>query len=355
VQNDPQEVGEVRLSLRADSALEWLALRARLVPAPAAEAWGGMALAGVLVAAARVGLTDRLAAGPATVDGLCAELGLEPAATELLLNCLCSGGYVTAGRHGFELSRGARRWLDPSSPVSVARYVASASDYWQWWRELPEVVHGAIPDQQHTADPGDPYWRRYMYGQRDLARLSADEVARKVRVRKPRTMLDLGGGHGWYAARLCRRHPGLSATVLDLPGSAAIGREIIADAGLSDRVRHRDGDVRTADLGAEYDLVCCFNVVHHLAEEEIVDLFRRVRGALAPGGVFAVLDAFVPTGRRAAAIDILAMFVYLSSGARLHSGARLNNWLRDAGFQTPPRSTAVRRIPGLALYQATPV
>ncbi len=345
----------MRLSLRADTVLEWLALRTRLVPGPAAEAWGGMALAGVVVAAVRVGLTERLAAGPATVDGLCAELGLEPAATELLLNCLHSGGYVTVGRDGYALSRSARRWLDPSSPVSVAGYVAAASDYWQWWRELPEVVHGEQPAQQHTAGPDDSYWRRYIYGQRDLARLSADEVARKVRVRAPRTMLDIGGGHGWYAARLCARHPGLSATVLDLPGSAAIGREIIAAAGLSGRVRHRDGDVRTADLGTDYDLVCCFNLVHHLAEDEIVDLFRRVREALVPGGIFAVLDAFVPTGRRAAAIDVLAMFVYLSSGARLYSAARLNNWLRDAGFQTPPRATPIRRIPGLALYQAAPV
>jgi SAM-dependent methyltransferase len=339
--------------LRADTVLEWLALRARLVPAPAAEAWGGMALAGVLVAAVRVGLTDRLAAGPATVDTLCAELGLDPTATRLLLGCLDSGGYVTRHADAYTLSRGARRWLDPTSPVSVSAYVAATSDYWPWWRDLPGVVRGAQPTQSHSAETDDPYWRRYIYGQRDLARLSADEVARKVRVRAPRTMLDLGGGHGWYAVRLCRRHPGLSATVLDLPGSAAVGREIIAAAGLSDRVRHRDGDVRTADLGTGYDLVCCFNLVHHLAEDEIVDLFRRVRDALAPSGVFAVLDAFAPTGRRAAATDVLAMFVYLSSGARLHPATRLNAWLRDAGLRTPPRVTAVRRIPGVALYQAT--
>jgi cyclopropane fatty-acyl-phospholipid synthase-like methyltransferase len=165
-------------------------------------------------------------------------------------------------------------------------------------------------------------------------------------------MLDLGGGHGWYAARLCRRHPGLSAVVIDLPGSAAVGREIMAAAGLSERVQHRDGDVRTADLGTGYDLVSCFNLVHHLAEDDVVALFSRVREALAPGGVFVVLDAFVPTGRRAAATDVLAMFVYLSSGARLYSAARLNTWFEHAGFRTPVQVRAVRRIPGLGLYQS---
>jgi SAM-dependent methyltransferase len=343
----------VRLSMRADTVLEWLALRARLVPSPAAEAWGGMALAGVLIAAVQVGVTGRLAAGPATVDGLCAELGLEPVPTELLLACLRSGGYVVQRGGHYALRRDARRWLDPASPVSVSRFVAANGDYWSWWVGLPDVLRGAAPAQQHTTAASDDYWRRYLYGQRDLARLNADEVARKVRVRHPRRMLDIGGGHGWYAARLCRRHPGLSATVVDLPGSAAVGRDIIAAAGMADRVHHRDGDALTADLGTGYDLVCCFNLLHHLAETDIVALLSRVREALAAGGTLAVLDAFVPNRHRSTPADVLGLFVYLSSGARLYPVQRLQSWLDQAGFRTPARRSPVRRMPGLALYQTT--
>ena len=43
----------------------------------------------------------------------------------------------------------------------------------------------------------------------------------------------MGGAHGWYAAELCLRHRGLKATVLDLEGSARVGRDIITSAGLS--------------------------------------------------------------------------------------------------------------------------
>ncbi len=344
----------MRLSLRADTVLEWLALRARLVPSPAAEVWGGMALAGVLVAAVNVGLTDRLAAGPATVDGLCAELGLDRVPTELLLACLRSGGYVSYRRGQYALRRDARRWLDPASPVSVSRFVAANGDYWNWWADLPGVLRGAPPAHQHSAAADDEYWRRYQYGQRDLARLNADEVARKVRVPDPRTMLDLGGGHGWYAARLCQRYPNLSATVLDLPGSNAVGRDIIAAAGMADRIQHRDGDGLTADLGTGYDLVCCFNLVHHLAEADIVSLFRRARSALAPGGTFAVLDAFVPTGDRSTPADVLGMFVYLSSGSRLYPVQQLHSWLDQTGFRAPARRSPVRRMPGLTLFQTKP-
>ncbi len=383
----------VRLSLRPESVLEWLALRAGLVPLPAAQAWGGHALGGVLVAAVRSGVTARLAAAPATVDDLVAELGLEPTPATLLLACLRSAGYVSAHEGRYGLTRAGRRWLDPASSTSVADFVAATGDYGRWWEELPALLrpeaandnadaanergdaagghgdavggHGSAATRTHATPADDPYWRRYLYGQRDLARLTATAVARAIAVRRPRAMLDLGGGHGLYAAALCRRHPGLEATVLDLPGSAAVGREIVSGLGMADRVRFVEGDVRTADLGTEYDLICCFNLVHHLAEPEVVSLFRRVRTALAPGGVFAVLDAFPEKEGTMASTDLLAMFVYLSSGARLHSPASLVGWLRSAGFNDSarrklwgrprpmsPRGTRLPQVPGLALYQA---
>jgi cyclopropane fatty-acyl-phospholipid synthase-like methyltransferase len=209
--------------------------------------------------------------------------------------------------------------------------------------------------------PDDPYWERYIRGQRELARLSAAEVARKLRLPSgARQLLDIGGGHGLYSAALCRRHPGLTATVLDLPGSAAVGREIVAAAGMADRVRFRDGDATAGDLGtgdlgtgdldSRYDAVLCFNLVHHLAPEQIPALFGTAREALAPGGTLAVMDAFADPARRAsAAANFLGLFVYLSSGSQVHTPAQLRGWLREAGFGTP-RRVRVLRIPGLSLY-----
>jgi 2-polyprenyl-3-methyl-5-hydroxy-6-metoxy-1,4-benzoquinol methylase len=341
----------VRLSLRGANPAEWLALRAGVVPTVAAEAWGGMALSGVVIAAVRSGLTARLAQKAATAAELADDLGLDPVPTRLLLDCLRSCGHLTCRGGRYELSRSARRWLDPSSDQSVAGFAAGTADYWTWWSGLPEVVRSGKPVGHHDAAPEDPYWQRYISGQLELARLSAREIARKLRLpRDSRSLLDIGGGHGWYSTELCRRHPRLTATVLDLPGSAAIGREIIATAGMTDRIRHRDGDATTADLGGGFDGVLCFNLIHHLAEDDIVGLFVKVRDALDDGGCFAIMDAFAePSYRKSAAANFLAMFVYLSSGSRVYTPAQLHGWLRDAGF-TAPRRISILRIPGQAMY-----
>jgi len=343
----------VKLALKCANPAEWLALRAGRVPEAAAEAWGGMALSGVVVAAVRSGVTARLAGGEATAPKIAADLGLDPLPTQLLLDCLRSGSYVAERSGRYRLTRRGRRWLDPASRLSVAAYVEGAGDYWSWWAGLPDVMRTGTSSGSHEGGPRDPYWQRYLVGQRELARLSAPEVTRKLPMpRRPRALLDLGGGHGWYSASLCRRYPRLTATVLDLPGSAAVGREVIADAGLSERVRFRDGDVTSADLGDGYDAVLCFNLVHHLGPGQIADLFRRARKALNPGGTLAVLDVFADHGRRAQAhTDMLALFVYLSSGARIHTPAELAGWLRAAGFAAP-RKVRVLCIPGLTLQVA---
>ncbi|MGH3170838.1 MAG: methyltransferase [Trebonia sp.] len=341
----------MRLALRGDNPAEWLALRAGVVPTAAAEAWGGMALSGVLAAAVRTGMTAHLARQPSTAAELADALGLDPVPARLVLDCLRSAGHVRQRRGRYRLSRGSRPWLDPESPRSVARFVAGTADYWDWWAGLDEVTRRGQPVRHHSAPPDDEYWERYIRGQLDLARLSAPVVARRLPLpERAGSLLDIGGGHGWYAAELCRRHPGLTATVLDLPGSAAVGREIIAAAGLPDRVRHRDGDATRDDLCSGYDAVLCFNLVHHLAEEQVTSLFGRVYAALAPGGVFAVMDGFAKPGRRAPnAASVLSLFVYLSSGAQVRAPADLAAWFRAAGFGSA-RKIRVLPIPGQALY-----
>jgi O-methyltransferase domain len=342
----------MRLGLRGDNIVEWLALRLGLVPTPAAEAWAGMALSGVLVAAVRSGLTARLARGPGSTEQLAAELELDPTVVGLLLDFLRASGHLRRTGDRYRLTRRSRRWLDPASKLSVAHFVEGTGDYFEWWSELPEIVRTGRPGEHHDFEPEAPYWRRYITGQLDLARLSAGEVARRIRVPDgARTVLDIGGGHGWYSAALCQRHPGLTATVLDLPGSTRIGREIMTTAGMADRVSHRDGDVLTADLGGPYDVVLCFNLVHHLGPDQVALVLSKIHGALAPGGSVAVMDAFAePDQRRTASAAYLGLFMFLSSGSGVYAPGQLREWLDTAGF-APPQKTSILRIPGQGLYQ----
>jgi len=331
---------------RGERALEYLAYVLNAGPAPVVEAFWAPAQARALQVAVRTGMLARLARAPASAEALAAELGLAVEPTRLVLECLAAQRHVVRRRGRWRLRRRARPWLDPRSPRSVHGYLDHTADYWPWWGRLEAVLRGAPGEQIHAADPGDPAWRRYVVGQYELARLSAPEVARRLALPPaPRSLLDVGGAHGEFSRALCARHPGLHATVLDLPGAVAVGRELVRDP----RVAFRAGDAREAELGGPHDAVLLFNVLHHLEPGAAQDLLARVHAALRPGGTLAVLELL--GGRRPGSAAHLALFFHLTSGAATYPPEQLAQWLARAGF-TPPRPVTVRRLPAQTLLQS---
>jgi SAM-dependent methyltransferase len=336
-----------------DSLLERIALELNKVPMPVGHAVYGMPTARAVTVAQTTGIFGRLAREPAGVAQLTRELELAEPGTRMLLEVLVDLGHVAREGDGYALSKSARPWLDPESDTYCGTFIEHTDEYWEWWGDLDRIVRTGDSFELHSRGADDPRWRTYITGQYELARLSAPEVARAIKLRAgAASMLDVAGGHGWFSAELCRRNEGLRAVVVDLPGSAAVGREIIAAAGMSDRVRHVEGDMFEADLGSGHDLVLCFNIIHHLEPDSIVKLFRRAGDALAPGGTIAVLDLFVePGGRFRGQGAILGLFFYLSSAAATYSPQQLSEYLREAGFDAP-KQTRIRRIPDQSLYRA---
>ena len=196
-------------------------------------------MARVTIAGQKLGVFARLARAPATADEIADDLGLSVDGANLLLDSLAALEHVDRRGARYSLSRSGRKWLDPSSESYVGTYIEHCLDYWSWWDRLEHIVRTGHGIEIHDFPAEDPHWEKYIRGQFELARISSPEVAKALRLPDRATsLLDVAGGHGWYSAELCRRHPGLQATVLDLPGSAAVGRRIVAEQGMSDRVHH---------------------------------------------------------------------------------------------------------------------
>lgn len=353
----PLYAGAMRMGPRADDLLERVAIAANLAPMPGAYAMYGMTAGRVVGAAQRLGVFARLLEDQATAEQVAEDLGLQPAGTRLLCENLTGLEILVQDDERFAVTKRSRKWLDPLSPTYIGTWLEHTASYWEWYGELERIVRdgGSFEIHREPAEE-EEYWRVYITGQYELARLSAKEVAKAIGLpSEPRALLDLAGGHGWFSASLCERHPGLQATVIDLPGSAAVGREIIARAGMSGRVEHRDGDMFEADLGGPYDGALVFDIVHHLSAEQIVALLTRARAAMKPGATLAVLDMFRSDAKRQrASAAALGLFFHLTSGADLYTPAQMADFIRQAGF-SPPKRTKIRRIPDQALYQATAV
>ena len=92
------------------------------------------------------------------------------------------------------------------------------------------------------------------------------------------TVLELGSGPGWDADHVERR--GLRVVRTD--GAASLVTRL--------REQGHDAwmlDVRTDDFGGPYDGLLANAVLLHLSRDELVEVLRRARRALRPGGVLA--------------------------------------------------------------------
>jgi len=190
---------------------------------------------------------------------------------------------------------------------------------------------------------------------RDVAANPAVELAKRLSVPPGATrLLDIGGSHGLYSIELCRRHPDLSATILELPGAVDRASEIAAREGMGERVKHRLGNALTDDLGeGTFDIVIINNLVHHFTPEQNSELARRVTRALVGGRVYAIGDflrASAP-GAGGGMPAVLDLYFALTSASGTWSADEIASWQRGAGL-VPREPLLLQSIPGWASLPA---
>ena len=344
----------MRVGPRYQGVVERIGALLNMLPVPAGLSMFSMPVARALQLAQRAGVFRELVRGPATAAELSERLGLREEGTRLVLDTLCAAGVLKL-RSGerYELPKRSRKWLDPDSKTHVGGFLADTWEYWDWWAQLEPLVRDGRSIEMHDRPADDPYWRTYIQGQYELARLSSDAVARAVKLPDgASSLLDVAGGHGEFSMALCRRHDGLRATIVDLPGSAAIGRGIVSSQGMAERVAHVEGDMFEADLGGPHDGALCFNIVHHLTPERMRALFERIAGALRPGAPLCVLDLYSRSpGEQPDSGSFLGLFFHLTSGARTYAAREVCEWLEASGFERPAVKT-MPQLPGLGLIRA---
>jgi SAM-dependent methyltransferase len=250
----------------------------------------------------------------------------------------------------YALTPAIGRWLPTFSPGAVKFFERVVFDWWDYLGESIRRGGSAIPPMDDDAV------QDLQAGMMALAHMAGDEIAARVRLPPgARRLVDLGGGHGLYSIKFCRRHPGLSATIVDSHGALETAREVIAKHMMNDRVSVREGDFLTDDVGTGYDVALLFNVVHYHRPDRNKELLAKVARVLNPGGLAVVMDqmpgkVFGPTVK--ALFRLQALHLFNAVSGQTYTADEIATWLKAVGL-THTRRIELRTAMGHAVVTGT--
>ena len=194
-------------------------------------------------AAVHLDVFTPLSGGPMTVTELADRTGCVPQSLDRLLTALCAMGLLIRQGETCELPPFSRDHLCRGNPGYLGHIVEHHRHIMPSWSKLDESVRENRPTRHRssvdTEDTGER--ESFLMGMYNIANAQAERSVPHIDLSGRSHLLDLGGATGAYAIHFCRRNPGLSATVFDLPTTRPFAERVIADSGmLPESIYHHD-------------------------------------------------------------------------------------------------------------------
>jgi 2-polyprenyl-3-methyl-5-hydroxy-6-metoxy-1,4-benzoquinol methylase len=321
----------------AQNPLEWIALKAGLVPVPMAYSHFGFMMSKFLLEAVDKGIFEAIRHKKVPLKQIAETCELNERALQSLLGVLASMKLVNLSNELFYLTKQSKKWMLKDSPNSL---------YWlmmfdnrvclKWMDNVGEFLQTGKGLQYHDTF-NEQEWFYYQKAMEAAATATSKEAVRKIPVPNGASkMLDIGGAHGLYSVALCKKHRGLSSIILDLPPAVEKSKPILEKMNMGNTVIHKAGDVLTEDLGSEqFDVILMASVAHHFTDEENLLVAQKVHKALKPGGFYTIIeilrkDEIEYGGDMLSAIG--DFFFALSSTSGTWSLQEIKQWQKQVGF-----------------------
>lgn len=289
----------------------------------------------VLHAAQRLDVFSKLDGHPATVSDLAGECQADPRGLEILLIACTSLGFLTRKAGVYRNTPLSDTFLVKGRPRYQGGIVSMFDSWYPNWERLYDAVVTGKPVVEKPHDQGPEALRAYIYGMHYRAIAQAELLAKKIDLSKQRRLIDVAGGPGTFDIFLCKAYPNLSATVLDLPQTLEVTRQIIASYQMEGRVKTRPGNyLEDASFGEGYDTLLLSSMFNQESPQVNKEIMRKSYAALQSNGLVIAQDQMLnpdKSGPLLSALIGVNQLIHTPGGAA-YSSQELGDWLKEVGF-----------------------
>ena len=256
-----------------------------------------------LRAAVELDLFRAIAEGLPDAKSIAERIGSSFRGTRILCDFLVINGILTKQDGDYGLAPVAAAFLDPRSPYcigSITRFLGDPT-ICRPFEELATIVrqgHTTLPGEG-SVEPDNPVWVEFAESMAPMMAPMAPflaSIALEGAGDSPR-VLDIAAGHGLFGIAVASQSQGATIVAQDWAAVLEVAARNAAKAGVIDRYSTLPGSAFDVAYGGPYDIVLLTNFLHHFDQPTCVSLLKKVRAAMAPGGMVATLD-FVPNEDR---------------------------------------------------------
>jgi 2-polyprenyl-3-methyl-5-hydroxy-6-metoxy-1,4-benzoquinol methylase len=296
-----------------------------------------------LKAAIDLDIFTAIGEGVDTVAALANRCKATARGVRILCDYLAILGFLTKQDQRYALTEESAKYLDRRSPACIASIAdfMTLPEKLDAFKDLAAVIRAgrpALSQGKGSISPENPIWVSFARSMGAMQVPAARELARIVNAGAAGKwkVLDIAAGHGVYGIELAKQNPNAEVFAQDWAAVLDVAEENARAAGVARRFHRLPGSAFEVEFGSGYDIVLITGFLHHFGPAEIEGLLRKVRSALAPGGVVVTVD-FVPnedrlSPPRAAAFSMEMLGTTVSGDA--YTFSEYERMFRNAGFSS---------------------
>ncbi len=296
-----------------------------------------------LKAAIELDLFTSVGEGVDTVSALASRARATERGTRILCDYLCIIGFLSKQDHRYALAPESATYLDRRSPACIASIAGfmTLPEKIDAFKDLASIIRTGRPTLSGGAGsitPENPMWVAFARSMGSMQIPAARELARAIDAEAGKNwrVLDIAAGHGVYGIEIAKQNPNAEIFAQDWAAVLEVAAENARAAGVETRYHRVPGSAFDVDFGSGYDVILVTGFLHHFGPPEIENLLRKVRAALAPGGIVATVDFVSNEDRlgppRAASFSMEMLGTTLSGDS--YTFAEYQRMFRNAGFAT---------------------
>lgn len=290
----------------------------------------------ILLTAVKLDLFTALTRQSLTVNEVADSLKLNSRALELVMNALVAMRVLTKGEKLYTNTPVAERHLVQSSSEYVGHLLLLHDAEWSHWGQLEQTVKtGRSPVTQHVFETNPELGAHVLTVLDRIGQGSGQGLAKSVPIHGTVRMLDIGGGAGTNAIAFCLEHPGLSATVFDLPQTLKVTKDHVNRAKLGDRIHLQAGNFHVDAFQGSYDLALMSDILHYQDGKTNAALVKKVFSCLTEGGRLIIKDRFLDPAKTSPAwTTAFAVHILVNTECgECFTIQDSRQWMEQAGFR----------------------